>query len=456
MSSLRSNRNVLSCAVTAALALSLVGCAGGPKMARVESTGPKEFKQAQRQSEKGIGAAEKAVLAQPQSASLRAQLGLAYLQSGRFASASTAYDDAMKLGDNSAHTALGLALAAIGAGNGSGAVAILDDWRDSIPASDLGLALALAGETSRGVAILSDSLRGGDNSPKLRQNLAYAYALDGRWREARTMMEQDVPANVIDQRISDWALSAKPDDFQKRVAGLLGVPVRTDPGLPQRLALTNSGAIEQAAAETTAVQPVAVATPNPAAPIAEVAVADVAQPAVTNYEPNSNSTPVVQSTFDNSMASSTQGDASAASPQAYAPNMVAAAPARQRPNRTVRVTLPAAKPTVMHNGSHLVQLGSFSSPQGARRGWGILAARNPKLREFRMVITPAVVRGKNFWRVAAAGFDANSASSMCSTVKNRGGVCFAYASNRAPAGVQMAKAVKPVKGSAGSALARKR
>jgi hypothetical protein len=107
----------------------------------------------------------------------------------------------------------------------------------------------------------------------------------------------------------------------------------------------------------------------------------------------------------------------------------------------------------MHNGSHLVQLGSFSSPQGARRGWGILASRNPNLREFRMVITPAVVRGKNFWRVAAAGFDIGSASSMCSTVKSRGGVCFAYSANRAPAGAQLAKATR---GSAGSTLARKR
>ena len=74
-----------------------------------------------------------------------------------------------------------------------------------------------------------------------------------------------------------------------------------------------------------------------------------------------------------------------------------------------------------------MQLGSFSSPQGARRAWGIFAARNPELKNTRMTITPAVVRGKNFWRVAAAGLDAGGASGLCSSVKTRGGVCFAYA-----------------------------
>jgi hypothetical protein len=38
-----------------------------------------------------------------------------------------------------------------------------------------------------------------------------------------------------------------------------------------------------------------------------------------------------------------------------------------------------------------------------------------------------VVHGRNFWRVAAAGFNAGGASGMCSSVKARGGVCFAYA-----------------------------
>ena len=47
-----------------------------------------------------------------------------------------------------------------------------------------------------------------------------------------------------------------------------------------------------------------------------------------------------------------------------------------------------------------------------------------------MRITQADVKGKHFWRVAAAGLDGRGASGLCSAVKNRGGVCFAYAASR--------------------------
>ena len=47
-----------------------------------------------------------------------------------------------------------------------------------------------------------------------------------------------------------------------------------------------------------------------------------------------------------------------------------------------------------------------------------------------MAITQATVNGKRFWRVAAAGLDGRGASGLCSAVKTRGGVCFAYAASR--------------------------
>jgi hypothetical protein len=83
--------------------------------------------------------------------------------------------------------------------------------------------------------------------------------------------------------------------------------------------------------------------------------------------------------------------------------------------------------------SHAIQLGSFSSEQGARRAWGYYAKRNPELRNFKMAITPATVHGKKFWRVAATGLDGNGAGGLCSKVKNRGGVCFAYSTIGRPA-----------------------
>jgi Flp pilus assembly protein TadD len=152
----------------------LAGCTGSAHMARAGTYSERADTRSSRGTDKIVVRAERALARSPQNATLRSSLGIAYLQTGRFASATQVLDDAMRLGDNSPRTALSLALAKIGAGRGREAVAILDDWRDGIPASDLGLALALAGESSRGVAILTDALRAGDNTTKLRQNLAYA------------------------------------------------------------------------------------------------------------------------------------------------------------------------------------------------------------------------------------------------------------------------------------------
>ena len=463
MNSLRSTSKTIGFVAIGAIAVATLGaCAGSAHLARADAQSERGASQSRRGVERDVLVAERAVARSPQNASLRSALGLAYLQVGRFTSATTAFDDAMRLGDNSPRTALSLALAKVGAGHGREAVAILDDWRDSIPASDLGLALALSGETTRGVAILTDALRGGQSSPKLRQNLAYAYALDGRWREARTMMEQDLPADQIDQRISEWAMQGRPEDAQKRVANLLGAPVRSDPGLPQNLALGNSDTVEQLAAEATATQPQPVQQPVVAQselPAAGEAAAPI--PVAAPPVANANDVPQVPNAVAPAHVAVVTPEAPPPSaPPAPAPESVAvslpadtrsfanafdgstvSAPASasawsapSRAPRTVRVVLPAAKPVITRTGSHLVQLGSFSSPEGARRGWGILASRNPRLREYHMVITPAVVNGKNYWRVAAAGFDSGTASGMCSTVRNRGGVCFAYAATRAPAG----------------------
>ena len=102
----------------------------------------------------------------------------------------------------------------------------------------------------------------------------------------------------------------------------------------------------------------------------------------------------------------------------------------------------AERPAPIGTGSsHKVQLGSFSSEANAKRAVTVFAARNPELRGFHLTITPAVVNGRNFWRVAAVGFDGNSARRLCSDVKSRGGACFAYAANRTLLGSSPALAV---------------
>ena len=440
-------RSILPLGLAGAIALAMAAGAGFSSGAVAKSSTDKAAAETQKALSKGdtakaISLAEGLVAGNPKNAAYRALLGQAYLKAGRFESAASAFNDAMKLGDNSSRTALSLALSDVGAGRNGEAVAILNDWRDAIPAADLGLAYALAGESGRGVAILSDTLRGGDNSPKVRQNLAYAYALDGRWREARLMASQDIPPEQLDGRISGWVMQARPEDSKLRVASLLRVPMVADSGQPAALALNASGDQEQLAAETGAAKadtPVVAAAGElpaadaPAANLAQYqptdAPAPVAAPAVAEQTPEAfsqafNSSPVVQplpQSGPEAMTPPASRLAAAAKPRSIA----------HRPGLRPRHALA----TVSGRGStHMVQLGSFASEQGARRAWGHYASRNPELRNFKMRITQADVKGKHFWRVAAAGLDGRGASGLCSAVKNRGGVCFAYAASRSMPG----------------------
>ncbi|MDE8652672.1 SPOR domain-containing protein [Novosphingobium sp. H3SJ31-1] len=391
--------------------------------------------------EKQVKQAERAVAKMPDNAQARADLAQTYLSVGRFASAATTFEDAVALGDASPRTALGMALAYIGAGRGNEAVTVLNQWRESLPASDLGLALALAGQTGQGVTILTDALRNGDNTPKLRQNLAYAYALDGRWSEARLMAAQDVPANLLDARISEWARQGKPEDYNVRVAGLLGAPLRADPGQPAALALRAATTEKPALAALTAPQaggdevPAEASAPPPApAPAQELPpvksgesfwggspaqVAQAAVPAPTPAAPPAAQPQEPQPTVAQAFAADP-----APTPYVYKPveQAVPASPRKPAPASPAR-----AYARVAANPTHLVQLGAFSSPENARRAVKIFQARNPALKQHDMRITKAVVRGKTYWRVAAAGFDGTSARSMCSYVKSQGRGCFAYA-----------------------------
>lgn len=392
-----------------------------------------EAGQLSRAEEKVVIRAEEAVAKSPTEAGPRSALGQAYLRGGRFVAAQEAFTDAMALGDGSARTVLGLALANIARGNNREAIGILDHAQSGIPAGDLGLALALAGETSRGVAVLTDALRGGENTSKVRQNLAYAYALDGRWGEAKIMMTQDVPGDQLNARLTQWAASGHPALFHERVAALLGAPVRTDSGQPAYLALNAAPATAQAAVEAPA-------------PVAELPAVEQAFAPAPIPEPQREPLQAFSASTGSMLAVPVEAGpvetAPVAAPAPSARSLAAfdefarptasmlairtakASATRVAPNRAVHVAVRANQ-----GGNHVVQLGSFSSEQNARRAWNVLASRNPELKRARMVITPAIVNGRNFWRVAAASYDNSSARGLCSSVKARGGACFAYAAS---------------------------
>jgi Flp pilus assembly protein TadD len=431
------NRRMIGFAVSTALAAGLLtGCATHSAPRAELSASRAEAALAKGKAQVAVEHAEAAVLAEPHNAAYRATLGTAYLEAGRFASAAATFDDAMKLGDNSARTALSLALALNGQAKYQEASALLRDWESQIAPADLGLAYALSGEPGRGIQVLSNAIRGGDNTPKMRQNLAYAYALAGRWREARLMAAQDVPGNLVGSRMEEWAQMATPQAWQTRVAALIGAPAGVaDAGQPAQLALANNPTVEQLATEAAAYAAPALATNDaPAeapqadasgelAPLAEAAP----QVAVASYPASKAAQP---DNFEAAFATISPARESAPQVAQDAGRFVSqpVVQAAARPG----VTPLAAKTSLVKQtaGTHLVQLGSFASEQGARRAWGIYAKRYPELSNHQMVISEAMVGGKHYWRVSAAGFGQAGSQSMCGRVKSSGQGCFAYAEGR--------------------------
>ncbi len=422
----------LALAVTTAIAgLALSGCMGGAAPRADASFSSAQSALAKGEASKAIGHAEAAVLADPRNPGFRALLGAAYLEAGRFESAATSFGDALDLGDTNPRTVLSFALAKIALGQGRAAVAVLDEHAADIDPADLGLALALAGQPERGVHVLVNAVRGSEEaSPKLRQNLAYTYALAGNWRAARVMAAEDVPADQVDARLTQWAALSAPEQFQQRIASLLNVTPQIDGGQPQALALANFPSQDVMVAEAAAQAPVELAAAEPAPEAARPATfaQAFAEPTIQTVDPSSVapryvSNPVVQQL-----------------PAAAAPRMAASSQRRMAPAAVAAPILAASDKAA---GTHLVQLGSYDSQAEAERGWNVLKGKFPQLKDHKPVITEAVVNGRTFWRVAADGFGPKSARAMCGTVKSAGRGCFAYAAASPPAGavkrdVQMA------------------
>jgi len=204
---------------------------------RTDARGAIEAELAKGNTAKAVTLGEAAVANAPQHAALRATLGRAYLRAGRFESAAGMLGDASSLGDGSGRTMLSLALAQIASGEHRAALATLDRGSATLARTELGLALALAGDPERGIAILTDEARAGAADARLRQNLAYAYALDGRWADARLTASFDLPPDQLDARLQQWAQSMQSGGERIRIAALLNVPVIADRGMPSALAL---------------------------------------------------------------------------------------------------------------------------------------------------------------------------------------------------------------------------
>lgn len=410
--------------------------------------------------EKALAKAEAAVALDPRNVDLRNTLAQAYLANGRFASARQSLDDAVALGDQSARTVISLALMHVAEGRNAAAQALLSEHRENIPATDYGLAMALAGDTRMGVDVLVDQIRRGEDSAKLRQNLAFAYALDGRWREAQIMVGQDLDPKVAQDRIAEWARLAHPQAHAQRVASVLGVsPAAYDPGQPTQLALASYPSMAQTATEIgqqalaqaapvagpielppvqdapmamaqaelapapvfAQAEPVAEPTEKPRAILAPLMVAgEIVQPLPGNYRAKpirkTRDGRVVQVAARAPIVERVSVERAAVEKPA-APKVAPAAPAAP-------AVFQQASFSPVSGGSFAVQLGVFSTAANASRAWAGYSAKHKDLAAFSKVAVPANVGGRTLHRLTANGFgDEKSARAMCAKVRSGGGEC---------------------------------
>lgn len=365
-----------------------------------------------RRPEQAVAAAEQAVAFAPREAGYRALLGQAYLQAGRFKSAADALKDALALEPGNGGVALQLALAQIGSGDWGAARTTLADNEASIPATDRGLAMALAGDPGSAIALLTAAAREPDASPKTRQNLALALGLAGRWQEAKVVASYDVAPDQLDARIMQWIAFAKPQGAADQIAAMLGVTPIEDAGQPVRLALV---------ADVPAVQ-TAEAPPPPAAEAPQqVAVAEpVAAPA-----------PVVEARPEPVAATAEAFVRTPATRPAVVfaerREIVQALPASYRPYsvQTFRMARAAVgRRAPVASGGYVVQLGAFENAAVAKDAWSRLSRRHAALKSRVPSGADFSFAGGDYYRLSVGGFDRTQAVAMCRQLRAAGGRCF--------------------------------
>lgn len=423
-------RNTFAKAAISSLlvATTMVGCTGAafrPSASVVQQKGnpaklaiAAEKALADRNGDKAIAAAEAAVQLAPQNAAYRQILGRAYVLAGRFASAEAALTDAMTLGDNDARTIVSLALVQVAQGRADSARSLLLAHADTVPAGDYGLAMAMAGDAPEGVRVLSEAIHDPSATARTRQNLAYAYALAGRWKDARMIVGMDLDPLAANKRISDWAQIAEPSLAPQRVAALMGVTIdAADAGQPVALALAPAGPapVEMAAAPSDVAPPLAA---QPETPV-QTAMVETA-PAVVEAAPVAQPAPVRVAARD-FIIEDHRAKPVGAKARAKAQNAVASA--TQPAARMQQVAF--IKPVSAGASNWVVQLGAYDTAAIAKEKWMNMAGRSSALAAFPVLTSQATVKGKSFHRLAISGFGSRAdAVTACRTIQSQHGQCF--------------------------------
>ena len=488
-------------ASTMVITLAMVGCHSDSMMSpasasaaqRSDQQAARLSEQAQAASRRGdivraLRLAERAVELAPNDAGYRMLLADLYLRNGRFRSAEASYGDVLDLDPNNIRAGLSIALSQIALGRTSDALAELEELASVAPASDVGLAFALAGQPQRAIELLEPAARAPDANGRTRQNLALAFALAGDWQRARIVAAQDVSPAELGPRLMHWARLAQPTAPHSQVATLLGVTPVEDPGQPVRLALARpepqAEAHAEAApapepaleapvqyAEAQAVEPEATveepiryaeagepvaepiryaeapAVPAPAPAPAPVSVATTAgeEPVRSaSWWPSEGGT-AATITASVSVPADTPAGTPAPAPARYAAAVSSLSTAQPVLTRSTvqpaRAARPVFRPAPVRRatasvsipragsgaGRFVVQLGAFSNPQNAERAW-LQAERRFGLANAEASTTTINMNGRTLHRVSVSGFSSRGeASRLCSSIQSRGGACFVRA-----------------------------
>lgn len=391
---------------------------------------------------KGVALAEAAVSASPRDGSYRALLGQAYLNDGRFASASAALTEAMELGVKDNNTVLALTLAHIAQGKTNDAMALLNENRDTLPASDTGLALALAGDLESSIYVLTEAARAEGASARTRQNLALAYALSGRWAQARILASQDLSLAKLEGRMAEWSKLAEEPSAPLRVANLIGAKAQADGGMPVRLALANFSDVQMAAAP----EPVRLASADPAPVDAFAPPPPVASEATIR---------TVELPMPQRDANGVVPVTELPSPTAAPVIMAEAKPYRAEPGKrpfaeqarelAAKFVPQIAAFDAKKPSGWAVQLGAYDTLGIAKEKWGSLKKKNGQLATLPASSHAANVKGRTFYRLTVNGITSQAdAKRLCSELRADGQQCFVRQMGGSES-IQWAAAAKPVR-----------
>ncbi len=377
---------------------------------------------------KAVGLAEAAVAASPRDGSYRALLGQAYLNDGRFASATSALTEAMELGTTDSNTIIALTLAQIAQGRNAEAIALLEEHRDTVPASDIGLALALAGDSEGAIYVLSEAARAPEAGARTRQNLALAFALAGRWAQARILASQDLSPAKLEARMTEWSKLAETPNAPLRVASLIGTTVQQDAGMPVRLALNNFSETQMASADGAALasaDPAPVEAYAPPPPVLADAGSAIRSVELPMPERGADGVvPVTELPQPKAAGEVIMADAAPyrAAPRTADEGMLR--PMQQQALELATKIVPKAFDSKKPSG-WAVQLGAYDSLGIAKEKWNGLKKRNGTLASFPASSHAATVKGRTFYRLTVNGLATRAdATSLCNELKAQGQTCF--------------------------------